>query len=262
MQSDNKKSIQSNMEGGSVISECVTNSKTIFAYNFKPEAIRIYLESIDYITQKQIRDNFINGLIIGITFFSSFAKNAVICAATKKYVLDDVLNTDEMSVVQNIINGGYKRIVVYMRDFGHLKKSIVVMKSIYSTLETNSLIPPYLNDNINKLSANDIKGKIEFKHVYFAYPSNPEHIILKDINMIILPGQKVGLVGYSGCGKSSLIQLLNRFYDVEEGKGEILIDDINIKDYNLYELRKKIGYVPQEPTIFKTSHLENIRYEI
>ena len=57
--------------------------------------------------------------------------------------------------------------------------------------------------------------------------------------MIILPGQKVGLVGYSGCGKSSLIQLLNRFYDVEEGKGEILIDDINIKDYNLYELRKK-----------------------
>ena len=148
MQSDNKKSIQSNMEGGSVISECVTNSKTIFAYNFKPEAIRIYLESIDYITQKQIRDNFINGLIIGITFFSSFAKNAVIFAATKKYVLDDVLNTDEMSVVQNIINGGYKRIVVYMRDFGHLKKSIVAMKSIYSTLETNSLIPPYLNDNI------------------------------------------------------------------------------------------------------------------
>ena len=260
MQSDNKISIQSNMEGGSVISECVTNSKTIFAYNFKPEAIRIYLESIDYITQKQIRDNFINGLIIGITYFSSFCKNAVIFAATKKYVLDDVLNTDEMSVVQNIINGGYKRIVVYMRDFGHLKKSIVAMKSIYSTLETNSLIPPYLNDNINKLSANDIKGKIEFKHVYFAYPSNPEHIILKDINMIILPGQKVGLVGYSGCGKSSLIQLLNRFYDVEEGKGQILIDDINIKDYNLYELRKKIGYVPQEPTIFKTSHLENIRY--
>ena len=79
------------MEGGSVISECVTNSKTIFAYNFKPEAIRIYLESIDYITQKQIRDNFINGLIIGITFFSSFSKNAVIFAATKKYVLDDVL---------------------------------------------------------------------------------------------------------------------------------------------------------------------------
>ena len=53
--------------------------------------------------------------------------------------------------------------------------------------------------------------------------------------MTIMPGQKVALVGYSGCGKSSVIQLLNRFYDVEEGKGEILIDDVNIKDYNLYE---------------------------
>ena len=61
--------------------------------------------------------------------------------------------------------------------------------------------------------------------------------------MTIMPGQRVALVGYSGCGKSSIIQLLNRFYDVEDDKGEILIDDINIKEYDLYNLRKKIGYV-------------------
>ena len=75
-----------------------------------------------------------------------------------------------------------------------------------------------------------------------------------------MPGQKVALVGYSGSGKSSIIQLLNRFYDIEDGKGEILIDDINIKDYNLYELRKKIGFVSQESSIFRRSYLENIRY--
>ena len=75
-----------------------------------------------------------------------------------------------------------------------------------------------------------------------------------------MPGQKVALVGNSGCGKSSIIQLMNRFYDVEEGKGEILIDDVNIKDYNLYELKKKIGFVQQEPSAFKRSNLENIRY--
>ena len=67
----------------------------------------------------------------------------------------------------------------------------------------------------------------------------PEHVILKDISFTILPGQKVALIGNSGCGKSSIIQLINRYYDVEDGKGEILIDDINIKDYNLYELKKK-----------------------
>ena len=141
-----------------------------------------------------------------------------------------------------------------------IKKAIAALRSIYSTLYTNSLISPYEEDNYNKLPANNINGKIEFRNVYFAYPSNPEHVVLKNISFKIMPGEKVALVGYSGCGKSSVIQLLNRFYDVEDGKGEILIDDINIKEYNLYELRKKIGFVPQEPTVFKTSNLENIRY--
>ena len=75
-----------------------------------------------------------------------------------------------------------------------------------------------------------------------------------------MPGQNVALVGPSGSGKSTIIQLLNRFYDVEEGKGEILIDDINIKNYNLYELRKKIGLVSQEPSLFRVSPIENVRY--
>ena len=260
MKSDNKKSIQSNIEGGGILSECILNSKTIFCYNFKPEAIHLYTETIEYVIKQQIRDSFINGLILGITFFSDFCKNAAIFAATKHYVLNDTLNTDQMSVVQTIISGSSKKIDNYMRDIGHVRKAIESIKSVYSTFETKSLIPPYLKDNINKLSSNNIKGKIEFRNVYFAYPTNPEHIILKDINMTIMPGQKIALVGYSGSGKSSIIQLLERFYDVEEGKGEILIDDINIKNYNLYELRKKIGLVSQEPSIFKKTNLENIRY--
>ena len=80
------------------------------------------------------------------------------------------------------------------------------------------------------------------------------------MSLTIYPGQQVAFVGYSGSGKSTIIQLLTRFYDVEDGKGEILIDDVNIKDYNLYELRKKIGLVSQEPVLFKRSVLENVRY--
>ena len=79
----------------------------------------------------------------------------------------------------------------------------------------------------------------------------PEYIILKNISYTVLPGQKVALVWNSGWGKSSVIQFLNRIYNVEDGKEEILIDDVNIKDYNLYELRKKIGFVEQEPSLFK-----------
>ena len=78
IQADNKRSIESNMKGGSIISECVTNNKTIFAYNFQPEAIRIYPNAIDYITQRQVRDSIINGIAIGLTFFGNYCKNDAI----------------------------------------------------------------------------------------------------------------------------------------------------------------------------------------
>ena len=156
LQSENKKSIESSMEGGSIISECVTNTKTIFAYNFQPEAIRIYLEAIDYITQRQIRDNFINGLVMGLTYFANYSKNAALFAATKRYVLNDSMESEDMSIIQMLVGNGFNGIVSQMKDIGHIKKAIVAFKSIYSTLETESLISPYVKDNINKLSANDI----------------------------------------------------------------------------------------------------------
>ena len=74
------------------------------------------------------------------------------------------------------------------------------------------------------------KGKIEFKDVTFCYPTKPNQKILKHLSVVINPGEQAALVGYSGSGKSTIVQLIERFYDVTEG--EILIDDINIKDYN------------------------------
>ena len=165
-----------------------------------------------------------------------------------------------MTVIHSIIGQGFSTISANMKTIWRIRKAISSFRSIYSILDTESLISPLEKDNLDKLTANNIKGKIEFKNVYFAYPFKPEHVILKDISFTILPGQKVALVGNSGCGKSSIIQLMNRFYDVEDGKGEILIDDVNIKNYNLYELKKKIGFVQQEPSSFKRSNLENIRY--
>ena len=81
---------------------------------------------------------------------------------------------------------------------------------------------------------------------------------MKNINLTIEPGQSAALVGYSGCGKSTIIQLLERYYDATEG--EILIDGVNIKDYDLLDLRRKIGLVSQEPVLFKRSVYENILY--
>ena len=257
--SDKKKTIR-NLEAGAIISGSLTNTKTIFAYNFQPKVMSLFLKANDYIFKKQVLNQFMNGGIIGITLFANFAKNAALFAATKRFVLNDTMDSDQLTVVQSVLGSGFTKISHLMRDLGNIKKGDSAVKSFYSILQTESLIPPYQEDNVNKLSPSNIKGKIQFKHVYFAYPLNPDRFALKGINMTINPGEKVALVGYSGSGKSTLISLLNRFYDVEFGKGEILIDDVNIQEYNLYELRKKIGFVSQEPSIFKTSVLENIRY--
>ena len=260
IQKDDKKSIDKEIESGEIISECSTNSKIVFAYNLKNEVIKYYMDTIDYITQQQVRDCFIDGICLGLITLCGFLVNVAIYGATKHYILNDTMDSEDMLLIQIVMMRGFDNISSVALDIGHMKKANIGFKYIYSVLETESLIPSFYNDNSDKISANNITGKIEFKNVYFAYPTNPEKVLLKNISMTIMPGQKVALVGYSGCGKSSVIQLINRFYDVEEGKGEILIDDINIKDYNLYELRKKIGLVSQEPSIFKTTNLENIRY--
>jgi ATP-binding cassette subfamily B (MDR/TAP) protein 1 len=147
-----------------------------------------------------------------------------------------------------------------LRGLAHLRKAKKSFDSIFRVLDTPIEIDVTKDGNMKKISAKNIKGKIEFKNVKFAYPTKKDLYILNGISFCIEPGQSVALVGYSGCGKSTIIQLLERFYDVADGNGEILIDGVNIKDYNLLELREKIGLVSQEPVLFKRNVYENILY--
>ena len=256
----NKKGFEGNIEAGAILSECVINTPTIFAFNFQKSAIKMYLEVIEYVKKHFLTDSLINGFFIGLGNFCSFATYSAVFYATKKFLLAGEIDSENMVIVIGLINTCTQGITNSMGTLGNIKKAIVSYKSIYSTLNTASLISAFKNDNEGKQSAKNIKGKIEFKNVYFTYPTRPESIILKNFSLTINPGQHIALVGPSGCGKSTIIQLLSRFYDVEDGKGEILIDGKNIKEYNLYELRKKVGLVSQEPCLFKVSVLENVRY--
>ena len=87
----------------------------------------------------------------------------------------------------------------------------------------------------------DIKGKVEFKNVWFRYPSRKDDWVLKGMNITINPEEQVALVGESGCGKSTFVNLLMRFYDVDDGA--IFLDDVDIREYNLHDLRKAISLV-------------------
>ena len=256
----NKFGLKANVEAGGVLSECVTNTKTIYSFNFQKKAVEMYMDILEYCRRQFIRDAVIAGFFIGLGQFCMFAANASVFALSKKLILDGDIDSEDMGLALNIVITSCAGVSQALSNVGDIKKASVAFKSLYSILDTQSLIPPFKRENEGKISAANIKGKIELRHVYFAYPTRPEQVILKDVSLTIYPGQQVALVGYSGSGKSTIIQLLTRFYDVEEGKGEILIDDVNIKDYNLYELRKKIGLVSQEPVLFKRNVLENVRY--
>ena len=254
-QNSGKKGIKANIEAGGILSECVTNTKTIYSFNFQDSAVDMYMGVLENNRRQFVKDSIIAGLLVGIGQFCVIAGNTAVMAAAKHYILSKKIETDGMIMAINIVSTSSAGIGNGLGQLGDTKKASIAFKSIYSTLDTVSLINPFKDDNDKKISAKNIKGKIEFKNVYFAYPTRPEQVILKDVSFIVNPGQQVALVGYSGSGKSTIIQLLSRFYDIEDGKGEILI-----KDYNLYELRKKIGLVSQEPVLFKRSILENVRY--
>ena len=117
-------------------------------------------------------------------------------------------------------------------------------------------IEPKIKDPKNPRKFHNIKGKVEFKNVSFSY--NSSEPVLKNINLIAEPGETIAIVGKSGAGKTSLVNLILRFYDPQEGN--ILIDGVNIKEVRLRELRKAIGIVPQETFLFSGTIKENIKY--
>ena len=104
----------------------------------------------------------------------------------------------------------------------------------------------------------DIKGEVELKDVFFSYPSRPDQLIFNGFSVHASSGTTMAIVGESGSGKSTVINLVERFYDPQAG--EVLIDGMNIKSFKLEWIRGKIGLVNQEPLLFMTSIRENITY--
>ncbi|XP_021353533.1 multidrug resistance protein 1-like isoform X2 [Mizuhopecten yessoensis] len=121
------------------------------------------------------------------------------------------------------------------------------------------LIVPVIDSNSEEgKKPGSVEGTIKFQKVKFRYPAREDVVVLDGIDLAIDKGQTVALVGSSGCGKSTVVQLLQRFYDPQEG--QILIDDVDIKELNVKWLRQHIGIVSQEPILFATTIAENIRY--
>ncbi|MBC6365509.1 ABC transporter ATP-binding protein [Algoriphagus sp. AK58] len=135
--------------------------------------------------------------------------------------------------------------------YSQLQKAIGSSERVLEILEEDA-------ESETGMTSSSFKGEIQFDQVRFRYPTRPEVEVLKEVSFHISPGEKVALAGHSGAGKSTIIQLLSRFYEVE--RGAILVDGRDVKDWDLKALRSKIGIVPQEVLLFGGSIRENIAY--
>lgn len=132
-----------------------------------------------------------------------------------------------------------------------VQEAFVSINKIYDILDQKQ----YIEDFELGIENKEIKGKIEFKNVWFSYDN--KNWVLKDISFTVEPGESIALVGRTGSGKTTITNLLNRFYEIQ--KGEILLDGVNIKDINKRDLRKHIGIILQDPFIFARSIKENVK---
>jgi len=119
-------------------------------------------------------------------------------------------------------------------------------------------MPISIDPNENGVTETASRGYLEFDNVTFAYPGETESPVLHNISFQAKPGETIAFIGSTGSGKSSLVQLIPRFYDVTLGK--ILVDGVDVRDYNLKALRQKIGFIPQKALLFTGTIAENLRY--
>ena len=148
-----------------------------------------------------------------------------------------------------MINMVFRPIRLLADRLNTLQMGVVAAERVFKVIDTNEVI-----SESGTFSAKNITGKVEFKNVWFAYKE--DNYVLKDISFKINHGETVAIIGATGAGKSSIINLLSRFYEIN--KGQILIDGINVVDYKLHELRESIGIVLQDVFLFSDTILNNI----
>jgi len=139
-------------------------------------------------------------------------------------------------------------------------KASVAAEAIFKLIDTKSPIDPSITGGYQGSDNSSASGgvRIEFKDVCFSYPSRPDQKVLENFSLLIEPGQCVGVVGQSGSGKSTLALLIQRFYDVNSGS--VLVDGVDVRDWNTCKLRSALGLVQQEPSLFADSISYNIGY--
>ena len=243
-------------EGNQLASEAVINYRTITAFSSQDKMLSLYAETQKGPNKENVKQSWLSGIVLFFSLFLTAASVSLTFWYGGRLMKKNLVSAKHLFQVFFILLSTGKDIADAGSMSSDLARGGSAISSVFKILDMKSEIPPEDPQGIQV--KNPIKGKIELKHVYFSYPTRPEQVIFHDMNLKVDAGKTVALVGSSGSGKSTIIGLIERFYDPT--KGLVLIDDRDVKIYNLRSLRSQIALVSQEPTLFADTIRQNIAY--
>ncbi|XP_063255895.1 bile salt export pump isoform X5 [Prinia subflava] len=243
-------------KAGAVADEVLSSIRTVAAFGGEKKEVERYDKNLVFAQHWGIRKGIIMGLFTGYMWFIIFLSYALAFWYGSKLVLEE----DEYSpgTLLQVFFG----VLIGALNLGQASPCLEAFATgrgaatnIFETIDKKPTIDCMSEDGYK---LDKVRGEIEFHNVTFHYPSRPDVKILDNLNMVIKAGETTAFVGASGAGKSTAIQLIQRFYDPTDGM--ITLDGHDIRSLNIQWLRSQIGIVEQEPVLFATTIAENIRY--
>ncbi|KAK7394244.1 hypothetical protein VNO78_14766 [Psophocarpus tetragonolobus] len=238
-----------------VLEDAVRNIYTVVAFCAGNKVMELYRLQL----KKIFKQSFLHGMAIGFAFgfsqFLLFACNALLLWYTAICIKRGYM--DPPTALKEYMVFSFASFAL-VEPFGLAPYILKRRKSLISVFEIIDRVPKIDPDDSSALKPPNVYGSIELKNVDFCYPSRPEVLVLSNFSLKVTGGQTVAIVGVSGSGKSTIISLIERFYDPVAG--QVFLDGRDLKLYNLRWLRSHLGLVQQEPIIFSTTIRENIIY--
>ncbi|XP_018422366.1 PREDICTED: multidrug resistance protein 1A-like, partial [Nanorana parkeri] len=242
-------------KAGAVAEEVLAAIRTVIAFGGQNKEIERYEKNLEDAKNIGIKKATTSNVSIGFAYLTIYSAYGLAFWYGTTLVIHEAFSIGDILTV-------FFSVMFAAFSFGHATPNI----EAFATARGAAYSVFRIIDNEPKIDSfstvghkpDKIKGDIEFRNVKFSYPSRPDVQVLKGLNLKISSGQSVALVGSSGCGKSTAVQLIQRFYDPEEGS--ISLDGQDIRNLNTRYLRELIGVVSQEPVLFDTTIAENILY--
>ncbi|CAK3835319.1 ABC transporter, ABC-B family, MDR type [Lecanosticta acicola] len=251
----NRQSLASYAEGGTVAEEVISSIRNAIAFGTQDKLANEYDKHLCAAEKAGFRMKAITGAMIGFLMtYIYFTYSLAFWLGSKYIVSGESTLSDILTILLSIMIGAFALGNV-APNIQAITTAVAAASKIYATIDRES---PLDSSSTKGKTIENLKGYLELRNVKHIYPSRPEVTVMEDVSLLVPAGKTTALVGASGSGKSTIVGLVERFYDPVGG--EVLLDGVNVQDLNLRWLRQQISLVSQEPTLFATTIAGNIRH--